>query len=160
MPPSKKVGISLCEKFSVSQLLFSFTYFVSEYSFNKAIDYYKVGLQHARNARDKARLYLLIAQVHMALAPRQLERDAKGKSIQRACQFLSQCMETCSDFDTKIHSDLEDSLRSLMLGQLIEKFQDTNSLTILFELIFQYVHKRMSSLKEFMAKELYKFYFK
>lgn len=50
--------------------------------------------------------------------------------------YLAQVMDLCTDFDGKIQDDIEEALRTLMIGQLIEKFEDTDSLCILFELIF------------------------
>lgn len=47
-------------------------------------------------------------------APRHYERDARGKSISKACSYLRNCMETCTDFDQKINSEFQYSIQNLM----------------------------------------------
>ncbi len=74
----------------------------------KAINSYKKALKHSKSERDRARVFILIGQAHMCLAPRLFERDARGKAISKACYYITQCMEISNDFDSKIKKDLED----------------------------------------------------
>ena len=46
-----------------------------KYCYMKAIANYKQALKHSKSPKDKARVYILIGQAHMCLAPRLYERD-------------------------------------------------------------------------------------
>lgn len=51
--------------------------------------YYQDALKkHCRCAKDKARLYILMADCHLEITPKQYEHDVKGKHIARACDCL------------------------------------------------------------------------
>lgn len=54
----------------------------------KAINNYKKALKHAKSDKDKARVFILIGQAHMCLAPRLFERDQRGKAISKACFYI------------------------------------------------------------------------
>ena len=45
-------------------------------------------------------------------------------------------MEVSEDFDHKIKKDLEDQLKFLMVRQIMERFDDTQQLVMVFELIY------------------------
>ncbi len=45
-------------------------------------------------------------------------------------------MEISNDFDIKIKKDLEDQLKFLMVRQIMERFEDTTQLVMVFELIY------------------------
>jgi len=102
----------------------------------KAINNYKKALKHAKSDKDKARVFILIGQAHMCLAPRLFERDQRGKAISKACFYIKQCMEITPDFDSKVKKDLEDQLKFLMVRQIMERADDTSQLVMVVELIY------------------------
>ena len=49
-------------------------------------------------------------------------------------------MNISKDFDEKITKDIEDQLKFLMIRQIMERFEDTQQLVMVFELIYQHLH--------------------
>jgi hypothetical protein len=62
------------------------------YFIMKAINYCKRGFPHCRSNKDTARLYVMMAEAHIEITPKQFEHDAKGKHLAKACECLKKAM--------------------------------------------------------------------
>ena len=69
-------------------------------------------------------------------------------------------MTYCTDFDPKINRELETHIRSIILRQIIDKEESIKQQALMLEILSQKVHLRMSALRDFFGKELYKVYLK
>lgn len=50
----------------------------------------------------------------MMLVPRTSDKESKLREAQKAIYFMSLCLQTTKDFDTKINEDLEEQMKSLL----------------------------------------------
>jgi hypothetical protein len=70
------------------------------------MDYYKTALKsHCRSDKDKARLYILMADCHLEITPKQYEHDTKGKHIAKACDCMKSALNLNNDFHYKVYTD-------------------------------------------------------
>jgi hypothetical protein len=67
---------------------------------------YKTALKkYCKNQKDKTRLYVMIADVHLEITPRMYEHDLKAKHIARACDSIGNAINTSNDFEEKIYKE-------------------------------------------------------
>ncbi|TNV84531.1 hypothetical protein FGO68_gene67 [Halteria grandinella] len=135
--------------------------FIKNY-INKAMDYYKTALKyHCRTDKDKARIYILMADCHIEITPKQYEHDTKGKHLARACDCMKCAIDLCgNDFQYKIYNDQQEKIVQLITKNLIQRARDGQLLCTLMEIIYQNVHKKLKRLRQFIGRELYHIYYK
>ncbi|CDW83155.1 UNKNOWN [Stylonychia lemnae] len=106
------------------------------------------------------RLYMLIADCHIDLCPRQYEHDMKGKHLAKACECLKSALDLSNEFDKIIINEMQQKVTQLVQKQLIDKIEDSEFLCTLFEMIFSNIHKKLVRLTNFVGSELYSVYYK
>lgn len=123
--------------------------------------YYQEALKkYCRNNKDKARLFILMADCHLEITPKQYEHDTKGKHLARACDCLANAIKISNDFQYKIFSEQQQKIITLINKALIQRARDGALLCTLLEIIYENVHKKMHRLKGYLGKELYHIYYK
>ncbi len=53
-------------------------------------------MSHCRKPKDTARLYLLMAEAHIEISPKQFEHDVKAKHLAKACECLTKAIKLCN----------------------------------------------------------------
>ena len=96
----------------------------------------------------------------MLLVAKIIDREGKIRALSKAIYYLNMCMTYCTDFDPKINRELETHIRSIILRQIIDKEESIKQQALMLEILSQKDHLRMSALRDFFGKELYKVYLK
>jgi hypothetical protein len=81
---------------------------------------------HCRKPKDTSRLYLIMAEAHIEICPKQFEHDVKAKHLAKACECLNKALKlfNVNQFEPNCIEDHEYKISHLVQKSIIDKCED------------------------------------